>query len=253
MIKSNFISHFINTMLFTLLYVVLYHFGQCSGECVDMIRVDHLENTRITTDLCVLYIPGNSQEFFRETSYTSRTSCWIQWCKMSDSWANFMSEEMGNLQRNRACLFSKSSLARLQESWNSSICLYEIKRKNLFKSICLTGSFSCAGPSSSGKWWALRNLNPPGNEVTTIRELGQYLGCWCPGSLHRQVISSHGIDYAWFQLLNIKTICNAQDLLKLARSCKQLHSLCSPDLWNLPGAAIRCGFQSSCGALKSTE
>ena len=30
----------------------------------------------------------------------------------------------------RACLFSKSSLARLQEFWNSSICLYEIKRKN---------------------------------------------------------------------------------------------------------------------------
>ena len=26
-------------------------------------------------------------------------------------------------------------------------------------------------------------------------ELGQYHGCWCPGSLHRQDISSHDIDY----------------------------------------------------------
>ena len=26
-------------------------------------------------------------------------------------------------------------------------------------------------------------------------ELGQYLGCWCPGFLCHQPISSHGIDY----------------------------------------------------------
>ena len=55
----------------------------------------------------------------------------------------------------RACLFSKSSLARLQEFWNSSICFYEIKRKNLFKSTCPTGSFTCPGPSGSGKRRAL--------------------------------------------------------------------------------------------------
>ena len=55
----------------------------------------------------------------------------------------------------RACLFSKSSLAQLQEFWNSSICLYEIKRKNLFKSTCPTGNFTCPGPSGSGKQWAL--------------------------------------------------------------------------------------------------
>ena len=55
----------------------------------------------------------------------------------------------------RACLFSKSSLAQLQEFWNSYICLHEIKRKNLFKSTCPTGSFTCPGPLGSGKRWAL--------------------------------------------------------------------------------------------------
>ena len=45
--------------------------------------------------------------------------------------------------------------ARLQEFWNSSICLlYEIKRKNLFKSTCPTGSFTCPGR------WAVGNGEP---------------------------------------------------------------------------------------------
>ena len=55
----------------------------------------------------------------------------------------------------RACLFSKLLFAQLQESWNSSICLYEIKRKNLFKSTCPTGSFTCPGPSNFEKRGAL--------------------------------------------------------------------------------------------------
>ena len=55
----------------------------------------------------------------------------------------------------RARLFSKSSLARLQEFWNSSICLYDIKKKNLSKSTCPTGGFTCPGPSGSGKRRAL--------------------------------------------------------------------------------------------------
>ena len=29
------------------------------------------------------------------------------------------------------------------------------------------------------------------------REQGQHNGCWCPGSLPHQTISSHGTDYAW--------------------------------------------------------
>ena len=29
-------------------------------------------------------------------------------------------------------------------------------------------------------------------------KLGQYHGCWCPGSLCHLVISSHGIDYIWW-------------------------------------------------------
>ena len=55
----------------------------------------------------------------------------------------------------RAWLFSKSSLARLQEFWNSLICLYEIKRNNLFKSTCRTGSFTWPRPLGSGKWRTL--------------------------------------------------------------------------------------------------
>ena len=58
----------------------------------------------------------------------------------------------------RAWLFSKSSLARLKEFWNSLICLYETKRKNLFKSTCPTGSFTCPGPSGSEKRRALLQL-----------------------------------------------------------------------------------------------
>ena len=57
----------------------------------------------------------------------------------------------------RACLFSKSSLAWLQEFWNSSICSCEIKRKTLFKSTLPTGSLTSPGPSGSGKQRALSN------------------------------------------------------------------------------------------------
>ena len=33
-----------------------------------------------------------------------------------------------------------------------------------------------------------------GDRVNSVY-LGQYHGCWCPGSLRRQDISSHDIDY----------------------------------------------------------
>ena len=46
---------------------------------------------------------------------------------------------------------------------------------------------------------------------------------------------------------------HAQDVWKMAWSCKQLHLLCPPNPWNLPGTALLSGFQSSHGALKSTE
>ena len=55
------------------------------------------------------------------------------------------------------------------------------------------------------------------------------------------------------RVLTIGTICHAQDLWKLARCCKQLYLLYLPDPWNLPGTALLSGFQSSQGALKSTE
>ena len=54
-------------------------------------------------------------------------------------------------------------------------------------------------------------------------------------------------------VLKITTISHAQDLRKLARPCKQLCLLCLSDPWNLPDTALHSGFQSSQGALKSTE
>ena len=54
-------------------------------------------------------------------------------------------------------------------------------------------------------------------------------------------------------VLKIRTICNAQDLWKLAWSCKQSRLSCPPDPWNLPSTALVSGFQSSWEALKSTE
>ena len=54
-------------------------------------------------------------------------------------------------------------------------------------------------------------------------------------------------------VFKFRIICHAQDLWKLARSCIQMHLLCPPDPWNLPGTALLSGFQNSCGALKSTE
>ena len=59
----------------------------------------------------------------------------------------------------RARLFSKSSLARLQEFWHSSICLYEIKKKNLSKATCPTGNFTCPGPWGTGKRRARTNMS----------------------------------------------------------------------------------------------
>ena len=55
------------------------------------------------------------------------------------------------------------------------------------------------------------------------------------------------------KLLKIRTICHAQDLWQLAWSSKQLHLLCPPNLYNVPGTALLSEFQSSHGALKSTE
>ena len=53
--------------------------------------------------------------------------------------------------------------------------------------------------------------------------------------------------------VKFRTICHVWDLWKLARSCKQMCLLCLPDPWNLSGAALLSGFQSSPRALKSTD
>ena len=48
-------------------------------------------------------------------------------------------------------------------------------------------------------------------------------------------------------VLNIRTICHARDLWKLARSCKQVHLLWPPDPWNLPCTALLSGTGASAG------
>ena len=56
-------------------------------------------------------------------------------------------------------------------------------------------------------------LNVRGDWVISVY-LGQYHGCWCPGSLRRQDISSHDIDYieylgpslAWGSILSTRVI-----------------------------------------------
>ena len=53
--------------------------------------------------------------------------------------------------------------------------------------------------------------------------------------------------------LQIRTICYARDLWRLAWPCKQLHLLSPTDLWNVPGIALLGGLQSSKGAFKSIE
>ena len=50
-------------------------------------------------------------------------------------------------------------------------------------------------------------------------------------------------------VLKIGPICHALDLWKLALSCKQFCLLGSPDLRNLPGAALLSEFRSSWGAV----
>ena len=58
-----------------------------------------------------------------------------------------------------------------------------------------------------------------------------------------------GFLMAW-SVVKIRTICHAQDLWKLTWSCKQLHVLCLPDSWNLPGTALLSWFQSSWGSFE---
>ena len=57
-------------------------------------------------------------------------------------------------------------------------------------------------------------------------------GCWCPGSLHRQVISSHDIDYVFVFLL--KNLAG-----------KELNKLCWKDaseVRNFFGLYFFCGW-----------
>ena len=66
---------------------------------------------------------------------------------------------------------------------------------------------------------------------------------WSLGAITNNIIA----------MLTIRIIYHARDLWKLARSYKQLHFLCPPNPCNLPGTVLLSWFQSSHGALKSTE
>ena len=92
--------------------------------------------------------------------------------------------------------------------------------------------------------------------MTCYRMKSQYLYCVVfilIGQQLRNILPLHCCSQYHIPVLKIRTICNARDLWKFASPCKQLHLLCLPNPWNLPGAAILSGFQSPQGALKSME
>ena len=62
--------------------------------------------------------------------------------------------------------------------------------------ICIYSSFFVAweNPSSKSVTWESCYPLTCGDRVISVW-LGQYHGCWCPGSLRRQDINSHDIDY----------------------------------------------------------
>ena len=106
------------------------------------------------------WVPGNKNIFMDQSRYASLHCNNIShWLGAYLDWSLHIwytiKPLISDTPNPMSCLFSKSSLALLQEFWNSSICLYEIKIKNMFKSTCLTGSLTCPGPSGSGKRWAL--------------------------------------------------------------------------------------------------
>ena len=87
-------------------------------------------------------------------------------------------------------------------------------------------------------WFSVRNVESPSFK---------YLNSICTGFAICSLGNSNwfvlGQEFNWSAVLNIKTICHARGLWKLARSCKQLHLLCPPDIWNLPGTTRLSGFQ----------
>ena len=70
------------------------------------------------------------------------------------------------------------------------------------------------------------------SEIHTFSLKKMLSGRWRPFCL--------GLKYnpCTVSVLKIRTICHAQDMWKLTLSCKQLHLLYPPDLWNLPGPAL---------------
>ena len=71
----------------------------------------------------------------------------------------------------------------------------------------------------------------------------------CLTSWYRNQSNAYG-SYAVFEF---RIICYARYLWKLVPFCLPLRILCPPDPWNLPGAALLCGFRSLRGALKYTK
>ena len=105
-----------------------------------------------------------------------------------------------------------------------------------------------------GPWWCLTRCGSVVGQSEPAHETGQpaddAISTACR-ELTARLRASHARDLR--SVLKMRTIWHALDLWKLARSCKQLHWLCLPDLWNLSGTTLLHGFQSSRGALKSTE
>ena len=65
------------------------------------------------------------------------------------------------------------------------------------------------------------------SEVNILRELGHYIGRWCPGSLYLKVISSYGIDYKSYYTRNCRLVITRIPLTNR----KNLNNPCDLDLW----------------------
>ena len=79
----------------------------------------------------------------------------------------------------------------LSHCWHRSISPYTITRPQWVKELHLKMS-SELWPVCSGL--SVLTLVMLKLEYSDQRPSGQYHGCWCPGPLHQQGISSHGID-----------------------------------------------------------
>ena len=152
------------------------------------------------------------------------------------------------------CIHSLTTSSITHSIFSSAYLHWNCIKIRLFLVVLINLVSTCV----MGVWWSVLSnawsWNIPG-------ELSQYHDGWYhvsaitrPSAIsplrNTQILVCFRV---YFSVLKIRTICHAWDLWNLAWSCKQLHLLCPPDTWNLPGTALLSGLQNSWRAVKSTE